>query len=219
MHLPHCTIQTAENGRVAIELMKTVRPDLLLLDLMMPEIDGFGVLEQVRQQERTRDIPVIVLTAQILSEFEMERLQQGVTAVLQKGIFSSKEVFLQVESALNHVKRLGSPSQRLVRRAQAYIHEHFTEEFTRGDLANHLGVSERYLTRCFHEDLSITPVSYLNRYRIKRAKQLLDSGEYSITQVAMRVGFMDSSYFGRVFRQETGISPSQYQRNGPVQRA
>jgi signal transduction histidine kinase/DNA-binding LacI/PurR family transcriptional regulator/CheY-like chemotaxis protein len=209
--LPHCTVLTAPNGRVAIEIMQNVRPDLLLLDLMMPEMDGFTLLEHLRQQEMTRDVPVIVLTAQMLSDHDMERLQQGVTAVLQKGIFSAEEVLSQIEVTLKHGKRLGSPAQRLVRRAQAYIHDHFDEEFTRGNLANYLGVNERYLTRCFHEEMRITPISYLNRYRIKQAKQLLEEGEYSITEAAMRVGFADSSYFGRVFRQEMGISPRAYQ--------
>jgi YesN/AraC family two-component response regulator len=191
--------------------MQNIRPDLLLLDLMMPEMDGFSVLEHIRQEDLTRDVAVIVLTAQILSEQDMERLQQGVTAVLQKGIFSAEEVLTQIEAALNHGKRLGSPAQRIVRRAQAYIHEQYAEDFTRADLANYLGVNERYLTSCFHAEMGITPVRYLNRYRIQQAKRLLDVEECSVTEAAMRVGFMDSSYFGRVFKQEVGVSPRAYQ--------
>jgi YesN/AraC family two-component response regulator len=192
-------------------MMQQMRPDLLLLDLMMPEMDGFSVLEHIRQDELTRDVAVIVLTAQILSDQDMARLQQGVTAVLQKGIFTAEEVLTQIEAALNHGKRLGSPAQRIVRRAQVYIHEHYAEDFTRANLANYLGVNERYLTRCFHDEMGITPVRYLNRYRIQQAKRLLDGGDCSVTEAAMRVGFTDSSYFGRVFKQEAGVSPRIYQ--------
>jgi CheY-like chemotaxis protein len=136
-HLPHCTVLTAHNGRVALlEMMKNVRPDLLLLDLMMPEMDGFLSSGAFARKNLTRDVAVIVLTAQILSDQDMERLQQGVTAVLQKGIFSAEEVVHSDRSCTESAgKRLGSPAQRIVRRAQVYIHEHYAEDFTRAVLA------------------------------------------------------------------------------------
>jgi YesN/AraC family two-component response regulator len=195
-------------------MMKNIHPDLLLLDLMMPEMDGFEVLKRMRQEETMNDVPVIVLTAQFLSDGDMDRLHNGVAAVLQKGIFRADEVIKQIEAALNRSKRLGSPGQRIVRRAQGYIHGHYSDDITRTSLASYLGVNERYLTRCFHEEMGITPIAYLNRYRIKQAKQLLDMGEYNVTQVAMMVGFSDSSYFGRVFRQEVGLQPRAYKDKG-----
>ena len=131
-------------------MMAQTRPDLVLLDLMMPEMDGFAVLEAMREDERTRSIPVIVLTAQLLRQEEMARLQQGVAAVLGKELFTPAEVLAQVEAALARTKRLGSEPQRLVRLAMAYIHEHYTEPISREDLAQHFCVNERYLTRCFH---------------------------------------------------------------------
>jgi len=181
------------------------------LDLMMPEVDGFKVLEAMLRREITRDVPVIVLTAQSLTETEMARLQHGVVAVLEKGMFSSSEVLAQVEATLARSKRLGSETQRLVRQAMAYIHRHFAEQITRSDLARHVAVNERYLTHCFQQELNVSPVSYLNRYRVRQAKGLLEKGSRSITEVALAIGFTDISYFGRVFRQEVGISPSAYQ--------
>jgi signal transduction histidine kinase/DNA-binding LacI/PurR family transcriptional regulator/AraC-like DNA-binding protein len=213
-HLPDSTVLTARNGRIALDMMKNIHPDLLLLDLMMPEMDGFEVLKRMRQEETMNDVPVIVLTAQFLSDGDMDRLHNGVAAVLQKGIFRADEVIKQIEAALNRSKRLGSPGQRIVRRAQGYIHGHYSDDITRTSLASYLGVNERYLTRCFHEEMGITPIAYLNRYRIKQAKQLLDMGEYNVTQVAMMVGFSDSSYFGRVFRQEVGLQPRAYKDKG-----
>jgi signal transduction histidine kinase/DNA-binding LacI/PurR family transcriptional regulator/CheY-like chemotaxis protein len=208
--VPGCETLKAHNGREALQVMGQQRPDLVLLDLMMPEMDGFAVLEAMREQESTRKIPVIVLTAQILTAPDMARLQQGVAAVLGKGLFSAAEVMNQIEATLSHSKRLGSEAMRIVRRAMAYIHEHYPEPVSRKELADHLAVSERYLTRCFHQELGITPVTYLNRYRIHRAKDLLDQGNISVTEVALQVGFSDSNYFGRVFRDEVGKSPSAY---------
>jgi two-component system response regulator YesN len=142
----------------------------------------------------------------------MSRLQEDVAAVLGKGLFSVEEVLAQVESALSHSKRLGSQASRTVRQAMAYIHEHYGEPVSRADLAKHVAITERYLTRCFRQEMGITPMTYLNRYRVKRAKALLEQGNHSMTEVAMAVGFYDSSYFNRVFRQEVGVAPGAYQR-------
>jgi AraC-like DNA-binding protein len=148
----------------------------------------------------------------------MARLQEGVAAVLGKGLFSAEEVLSQVETALNHSKRLGSQVSRTVRQAMAYIHEHYDEPISRTDLAQHVSITERYLTFCFRQEMGIPPMTYLNRYRVKRSKFLLEQGKLSITEVAMAVGFSDASYFNRVFRQEVGVAPGAYQRGESVDR-
>jgi CheY-like chemotaxis protein len=106
--LVNCRILKANNGRKALEVMKSQWLSLVLLDLMMPEMDGFDVLRIMREQESTRNVPVVVLSAQILTASDMLRLQEGVAAVLGKGLFSMDEVPQQVESAFSHSKRLGS---------------------------------------------------------------------------------------------------------------
>lgn len=209
---PKCHVLTAHNGAEALDLMHRQRPDLVLLDLMMPVLDGFGVLEAMRQDEVTHGIPVIVLTAQILTRKDMARLQHGVAAVLSKGVFTGDEVLAHITEALQRNRRLGSEAQRVVRQAMAYIHEHYAESFSREALALAVGLSDRYLTRCFREETGITPVSYLNRYRIRQAQDLLARGTLNVTEVALAAGFSDPSYFARVFRAEVGVTPRAYQR-------
>jgi len=203
----------ASNGREALELMQAQRPDLVLLDLMMPELDGFGVLEAMRQKDSTRDIPVIVLTGQILTEKEMARLNRGVATVLGKGLFSVEETLNHIEAALARKRKLGSEAQRLVRQAMAYMHEHYTEPISREDLANHLGLSSNYLTHCFRAEVGMTPITYLNRYRVNRAKVLLAKSNKTMLEIARAVGFSDSGYFSRVFRRQVGVSPDAYRRS------
>lgn len=203
----------AHNGREALEVMQQQRPDLVLLDLMMPELDGFGVLEAMREKDSTRDIPVIVLTGQILTEKEMARLNRGVATVLGKGLFSVEETLGHIDAALVHKRKLGSAAQRLVRRAMAYVHEHYAEPLTRDDLAQHLNMNSDYLTHCFRTEVGMTPITYLNRYRVNKARVLLAESDLNVTEVAMAVGFSDSSYFGRVFRRQVGVSPDAYRRN------
>jgi transcriptional regulator GlxA family with amidase domain len=155
---------------------------------------------------------VIVLTAQTLTQEEMALLTRGVTAVLQKGLFTAEETLIHIEQALARNKRLGSDTQRMARKAMAYIHEHYAEPLSREDLAFHVGLSARHLTRCFQQEVGLSPITYLNRYRVKQAKQLLDAGDKSITDVAGAVGFSSSAYFSDAFRREAGLSPRDYQR-------
>jgi signal transduction histidine kinase/DNA-binding LacI/PurR family transcriptional regulator/CheY-like chemotaxis protein len=202
---PACRVLRAQDGREALEVIRQDLPNLILLDLMMPELDGFGVLDAMRTDESMRNIPVVVLTGQVLTDEDMARLNQGVAAVLQKGIFSVQETMEHVESALARTPRLGSEMQRIVRKAMAYIHNHYAEPFSRQHMARQLGLSERYLTRCFHKEMGITPVEYLDRYRMKQAKKMLESGE-SVTETALNIGFSSVSYFSRLFEKEVGIS-------------
>jgi signal transduction histidine kinase/DNA-binding LacI/PurR family transcriptional regulator/AraC-like DNA-binding protein len=211
-YLPACRVLTAANGRGALEIIGREQPALVLLDLLMPELDGFGVLEAMQADERARAIPVIVLTAQLLTQEDMARLNQGVAAVLEKGLFSTEETLAHIEQTLARNKSLGNDMQRAVRQVMAYIHEHYAEQISREDMAAYGGVSARHLTRCFCQEIGVPPITYLNRYRVKQAKRLLLAHDRSITQVAGDVGFSDSSYFARVFRNEVGVSPRAYQR-------
>jgi len=93
-------IFTAEDGRSGLELIRRERPDVVLLDLMMPEIDGFGVLEALQEDDELQDIPVIVVTAKELTPTERSRLSGQIRMLLQKGTFSDEELLQEVLSAL-----------------------------------------------------------------------------------------------------------------------
>jgi len=211
----YCVIK-AHDGREALEILRRTHVDLVLLDLMMPEIDGFGVLGQMREWESTRNTAVVVLTSKTLTEADMTRLSQGVAAVMSKGLYDVKEMLSHIEVALGRNKKLGTEAQRLVRKAMAHIHEHYTAQLTRESLARHVNASEGHLARCFRQETGITPMAYLNRYRVNQAKMILTTTDQSITAVAMAVGFSDNNYFGRVFRQEVGSSPLVYRREHRV---
>jgi signal transduction histidine kinase/DNA-binding LacI/PurR family transcriptional regulator/AraC-like DNA-binding protein/response regulator of citrate/malate metabolism len=211
---PAYRVWKARNGREAMEMIRSKHLDLILLDLMMPELDGFGVLEMMQRDQIGRDIPVIVLTGQVLTQEDMARLNHGVTNVLKKGLFSIEETLTHVEAALARNKHLGSETQRLVRKAMAAIHEHYTEPISLKDVARSVGISKEYLARCFQQETGLTLVTYLNRYRIGQAKARLEAGEQNLTEIALEVGFSSEPYFSRVFRQEVGMSPSAYRLAG-----
>jgi signal transduction histidine kinase/DNA-binding LacI/PurR family transcriptional regulator/AraC-like DNA-binding protein len=211
-HAPTNRVLKAHNGLEALEILARASVDLVLLDLMMPGMDGFAVLDAMRGQASTRDIPVIVVTGQVLTEAEMARLNQGVATVLGKGLYSLEETLAHLEAALAHERKLSSEAQRLVRKAMAFLHEHYMESLTRRAIAEYVGLDEDYLTYCFRQELGMTPIAYLNRYRVNQAKQLLKQSDKSITAIALEVGFSDSGYFSRVFKREVGMAPDAYRR-------
>lgn len=205
-----CQALTARNGHEALEVVERTRLDLILLDLTMPEMDGFAVLDALRSREATRDIPVIVLTARSLSDADLERCNRGVATILGKGLFTSAETLAHIEAALARQHTLGRATQQLVRQATACIQERYAEALTREDIAQHVGISADYLTDCFRQELGITPMTYLRRYRIRQARELLETSDLSIMQVALEVGFLESAHFTRTFQREVGMTPRAY---------
>jgi CheY-like chemotaxis protein len=207
-------VVTARNGREALARVEQQTPDLILLDLMMPEMDGFEVLDELRSRESTRDIPVIILTARLLSDADLERCNRGVATILGKGLFSTAETLGHIEAALTRHHTLNRATQQLIRKAMAYIHARYSEPLTREEIASHIGISADYLTDCFRQELGITPITYIRRYRLRQACELLRNSVHPITQIALMVGFSDSAHFTRTFQREVGSSPRAFRHKG-----
>jgi signal transduction histidine kinase/AraC-like DNA-binding protein len=200
----------AHNGGEALKILGQENVDLVLLDLQMPEMDGFAVLSKMRENVRTQKVPVIVVTGRVLTEADMASLNQGVAAILEKGLFSLDETVAHIDIVLERKRRLSRDAQRLIRKAMAYIHEHYSEPISRRDIAQHVSFAEDYLTYCFRQELGTTPIKYLQRYRLNQACHLLLDSDKTITEIALKVGFTDAGYFSRLFHREIGVSPDKY---------
>lgn len=211
--LPGYRVILARDGREALQVIHQEPLALVMLDLMMPVLNGFAVVEEMKKNPTTRNIPVVVITSQSLTKEDMARLNSGVSSILGKGIFNVEETLQHLADALAHKRKAGSESQQIALKAMAFIHSYYAEPISRSDVAAHVGLSERHLTRCFHQEVGLTPITYLNRYRVRQARMLLDAGQKGITDIAGEVGFSSSSYFTRVFRDEMGVSPREYLRN------
>ena len=97
------TVAEANGGQEAITLIRQLQPDVIILDLMMPDVDGFAVLESVKSDKKTRSIPIIVVTAKDLTQQERDVLNHGVEALLQKGLFEQQELLADVAAALERI--------------------------------------------------------------------------------------------------------------------
>jgi AraC-like DNA-binding protein len=184
----------------------------VLLNLMTPTVDGFDMLEAMQLDEGLRNVPVIVLTAQMLAQRDIARLSDAITAILIQDLFTVEETLAHIKQVLTGNKKLHRATRHMVHEVMVYIHERYAEPLTRDTLANFATVSSRHLTRCFAAEVGISPIAYLNRYRIREAKRLLRGGEGIIIEIARAVGFSNNAYFDVVFRREVGLAPSDYRR-------
>lgn len=207
---PQSEVVCMENGRKALDWLAQNTPSLIVLDLLMPEVDGFQVLEQVRTQSCTRSVPVVIISGKLLSYEDIQRLNYNQTALLTKEILSKAETSDFLEQLQNEHAPLAQPTSQLVKKSLAYLHQHFSEPLSRKEIAGAIGVSENYLSQIFRKEMTISPWDYLNRHRIQIAKDLLLESSDTITTIAARVGFNDSAYFSRVFRKYAGKSPQEF---------
>jgi AraC-like DNA-binding protein/anti-sigma regulatory factor (Ser/Thr protein kinase) len=212
--LPGYPIREAENGARALEIMLTETPTLVTLDLMMPGVDGFEVLDWMRANQRLRQVPVLILTNRTLTAEDVRRLEQHARVNIQsKGILLNDEVGALMQQILADIETLPAYTSALVKRTVAYFQQNYHRPLSRKEVAQAIGMSENYLSQIFRQELGISPWEYLNRYRIKLARELLSQTADSITSITLQVGFDDPSYFGRVFHKITGLSPRAYREN------
>jgi len=208
---PGYPVQTAADGTTALACMREEAPSLVILDLMMPEMDGFDVLDWMRANDRTRRVPVLVFSSRVLTFDDVKRLEQHALVTLQtKGILSTDEMVASLHRALFGTDLLPQHTSALVKRAVAYFHQNYDRPLARWEIAGAIGASEDYLSRIFHQELDISPWEYLNRYRILQAMERLRRISDNVATVARQVGFKDPAYFSRVFHKVTGLSPTEY---------
>jgi AraC-like DNA-binding protein len=212
--LPAYTIVTADNGRSGLEAILANAPNLVILDLMMPEMDGFEVLEQMRADQSARQVPVVILSGRQLSLDDVKRLEQHTSVTLRsKDLFTEAELITSLHQTLFDTSGLPPHTSALAKRTVAYLHQNFDRALSRDEIAQELGVSEDYLSRIFNQELGISPWDYLNRYRIARARELLRQSYDGIAEIGRRVGYSDPAYFSRVFRKITGMSASEFREH------
>src|SRR5271157_826527 len=210
--IPGFQVRTVRGGREALRLLEEETPDLVLLDLIMPDVDGFQVLEQLRSDVKTALLPVIIITGKILSYEDVKRLNAPKVVLQTKGVLSDLESVSEIQRVLTASSTLPQPTSLLVKQALAYIQQNYTRSFSLLELSATIGVSKSYLSRIFKMDTGISLWDYLNRYRIQKARQLLLLTDESITRIAADVGYEDVGYFSRVFHEVIGCPPRTFRQ-------
>ncbi len=221
------TIVEAIDGAQGFEMAKDLVPDLIISDVMMPNIDGYELARRIRSHELTSHIPIVMLTAKAAEEERLEGLETGVDAYLIKP-FSIRELQVRVRKLIEMRQKLLEPrkqplkitasevavtpvDEQFLERLQQVVEENMEDEgFQVGELCRKVGIGERQLYRKLKALLGCTPAAYIRQIRLDRAKQLLEKGAGTVSEVTFMVGYGNTSAFARAFRETFGQAPSKF---------
>jgi signal transduction histidine kinase/ligand-binding sensor domain-containing protein/DNA-binding response OmpR family regulator len=216
----------AADGQIGFEKAAEVIPDVIISDVMMPEMDGFQFCEKIKTDERTSHIPVILLTAKSSGESKVEGLETGADDYLIKP-FDASELRVRVKNLIEQRRKLRerfrqeitlephkiaitSADANFLQRVMDAVEKHIESEFGVTELSNEVGMSRSQLHRKLRALTDQSPVGFIRTVRLKRAAALLEHHSGNISEVAYQVGFNNPAYFAECFRKLFGISPKEY---------
>jgi signal transduction histidine kinase/DNA-binding response OmpR family regulator len=225
-------ILTAKNGKEGLTTALDHIPDLVVSDVMMPEMDGFTFCEKLKSDERTSHIPVILLTARVGQEHKVEGLETGADAYLTKPFdeaellvrarklienrrqlrerFASMGVFGRLGNLSSDTVTVVSADERFLQKVINVINENISNEyFSVEDLADAVAFSRSQLHRKLKAITDKSATELIREMRLTRAKELLEQGYGNVSEVAMEVGYSSLSYFAKSFKSTFGRRPSE----------
>ena len=230
----------ASNGNEGIQLAQKHQPDLVVCDIMMPDMDGYSVLSTLRNAQTTAAIPLIFLTAKVTMADLRRGMELGADDYLTKPctveqFLSAITTRLQRHEAIKAAARLPQPpdlqdSDTGAQSLEAsnsdtifpdcpklasvfqFIERHYQDAINLSDVAQAAGYSPAYLTNLVQAETGLSIKRWIIERRMVQARQLLKQSNQSIRQVAAQVGYSDAGYFARQFRQSHGVSPQTWRK-------
>ena len=220
-------VYEARNGREGLDLAIRIIPDVIISDVLMPDIDGYEFCRRVKKDDRTSHIPILILTALHSREHEIEGLSSGADDYITKPfditILQTKiENMLQTRRALKEKYtsqiilkpsdlEITSPDERFLKKAIEVVEKNISNaDLDIEHFASEVGVSRMQLYRKFSALTNMTVKEFVRNIRLKRAAQLLLEKKLTVSEIAYEVGFKDLSHFRKCFHREFGMSASEY---------
>jgi ligand-binding sensor domain-containing protein/signal transduction histidine kinase/DNA-binding response OmpR family regulator len=217
----------AGNGLEGWDIATVEIPDLIISDVMMPEMDGFTLCNQLKSDERTSHIPVILLTAKSSQTDQISGLTQGADSYLTKP-FSTKILGLQVHNLLEAREKMRKKysrelvlepgllpvnplNEQFISKLTGIIEDNMeNEELGVELLAAQIGMSQSVLYKKLKAVTDLSVNDFSKSIRLKKAAQLLLQRQYTVYEIGYMVGFSDRKYFSREFKKQFGKTPSEY---------
>ena len=219
----------AANGKMAIEVLKTQKIDLVISDIMMPVMDGCELCNEIKSNPEFSHIPVLLLTAAVGTETRIETLQVGADGYIEKpfpiellranitNLFKNKEIAYRqfTSSPLTHFSSAASKvDEAFMDRLHKIIQDNMNDNnLGLDELASQMNTSNSTLYRKVKANTGMNVNEYVRLCRLKRAAELLATQQYRINEVADMLGFSSSSYFAASFQKQFNISPSAFIKN------
>jgi two-component system, response regulator YesN len=221
------TVDTAENGKKALEALREIDYDLLITDVRMPALDGIQLLEQMKKENIS--VTSFLLTGFAEFEYAQKGLHFGVIDYLLKPV--EQEELLQavyrgldiakrnrelevnkflVDSGMNEVASKSHNSNQNIDNVVHYISNNLNTPLAIKDVANHVHLNPSYLSVLFKEEIGVTFSDFVTKQRLKKAKELLIFTDTSLDEIAGQIGYQTCSYFIKIFKRFEGVTPKQY---------
>ena len=224
---PKFKVLEANDGREGWEIALNAIPDVIISDVLMPDVDGYEFCRKIKKDERTSHIPVLLLTALHSKEHEMKGLSCGaddyITKPFDLNILQTKiDNMLSVRNSLKEKYSgeitlqpknivISSPDEKFLNRVVAAVEENISDaDLDIERFAQKVGVSRMQLYRKLDALTDMTVKEFIRNIRLKRAAQLLLQEKMSVSEIAYAVGFKDLSHFRKCFRQLYGMNASEY---------
>ena len=214
---------TAHDGVSGLELIRSLRPDIVLTDIRMPNMDGLTMLAAIRSE--FPEIQMSVLTAYRDFEYARKAITLGVCRYLLKpsNLDELQEAVKLMVSRLDAMPQLPEDpddesvkeaGNHLVKAALAYMKEHCTEQhLSLGEVADHVYVSQWHLSKLLNRETDQSFFDLLGSMRIAKAKKLLADPALRIHEIAEMAGFSDVAHFSRSFKKIAGCTPGEYRNH------
>lgn len=217
---PEDIVLTCESGIEAIKLADQYRPNIIIMDVMIPELDGLSTIEEIRKF--LSNACIIILSACSDFSYAQKAIKLKVFEYLLKpvkpSVFKqtfSKMLASQVECPVIIEEKdtdLIEYRQHFIEESVKYIKMHFREKLTLEMIASRAFVNTKYFSHVFKKDLGISFTDYIIKLRIEYACRLLETTNYPMYRISIECGFSDSSYFNRVFCSKMNKTPSAYRK-------
>ncbi len=222
----HYRVEAAEAGKKGIALVTEKHPDIVISDVMLPDMNGFDICQQLKNEFQTSHIPIVLLTALADEESQFSGIEAGADAYISKP-FDLKKLVLTIENLLLNRKRIqqkfiegksldeieisNSEDQQFLEMSQAIVEKNMAEsDFDVSKLCKALGYSQPQVYRKIKALTDLSIAEFIRNIRLKKALQLLRTQKYKINQVAYEVGFSQPSYFTKCFTELFGQKPSDF---------
>ncbi|MFI3618641.1 MULTISPECIES: response regulator transcription factor [Enterococcus] len=211
----------ATSGKEAVNKAKLFRPDIILMDIGIPELDGLSAQRQIL--DFLPDVRTIILTAYSDFQHAQDAINSRVVDYLIKPIRTKKltesidRILLDFQNNSNHVSygvnELSQISQNeTIQQALIYIENHYLENIQITELAKSLFLNPQYFSRLFKKELNISFSEFLILYKLEKSKDLLIETDLPIYAIANNSGFTDSSYYCKTFKKYVHVSPLQFRK-------
>lgn len=203
-------IFVAGNGRKASQICDEVKPDIALLDIEMPGMNGIELAKYIK--EKYAECIIIFITAYDRFDYAIEAMHIKAFDYLLKP-WKEERLCELINTAIENVRSMQKTdsivhSQKDV--IKDYIDRNYKKDISAKDVAGILGYSDVYFSKVFKQLFDDNFINYLTKIRIDRAKVLLKDVSFNIKEIGKSVGYADSNYFTKVFKRSIGISPSEY---------